>query len=210
MARPLESFFVKLAAEKINDRKTRRIAITGGPGSGKTTILERLTQERPDKLLLVKEASTFFLNQLPLARHYQSQEREIYQSLIYQWQHIREASAALQADGRLLVSDRGTLDGAAYWPGPLEQFLERQGTTLDGELSRYCAVIHLEVPCRDYYESSLHTNRVRKEDWDDAKRLCDREKEIWSRHPELITVSYEEDFQVKQAQVRAHLDRFLH
>ena len=46
---------------------------------------------------------------------------------------------------RILLCDRGTLDGAAYWPGEPEEFFAAIGTSLEAELARYDAVIFFET-----------------------------------------------------------------
>ena len=45
---------------------------------------------------------------------------------------------------RILLCDRGTIDGAAYWPGDSNLFFEEQDSSLDQELSRYDGVIFFE------------------------------------------------------------------
>ena len=44
-----------------------------------------------------------------------------------------------------MLCDRGTVDGLAYWPGP-ESFWDHVATTLEQQLARYDAVIHLRTP----------------------------------------------------------------
>lgn len=40
----------------------------------------------------------------------------------------------------IVLCDRGTIDGLAYWPGTAEGFWSSVGATLDIELARYDAV----------------------------------------------------------------------
>jgi hypothetical protein len=71
----------------------------------------------------------------------------------------RELESTSQAENAAIVlCDRGTVDGAAYWPGP-QSFLDSVGTTLERELSRYDAVIHLRTPPSD--GGYNHTNPLR-------------------------------------------------
>jgi type II restriction enzyme len=49
----------------------------------------------------------------------------------------------------VVLCDRGTLDGAAYWPGPGDLW-SAVGTTLEEQLGRYDAVIHLRPPTTEH------------------------------------------------------------
>jgi len=55
-------------------------------------------------------------------------------------------------DHKILVCDRGTVDGAAYWAGPPEEYFKSLKTTLEAEIKRYDYVIHLESPNGHYYD----------------------------------------------------------
>jgi hypothetical protein len=45
----------------------------------------------------------------------------------------------------IVLCDRGTVDGNAHWIGPSDLF-SSVGTTLDEQIKRYDAVIHLRTP----------------------------------------------------------------
>lgn len=187
----------------------KRIAITGGPGSGKTTVLEFLGAELSQKVYVVKEASTYLTNSLPHGVDFRRDERVAFQSIIYYWQRTREDSALLQANGRLILCDRGTLDGSTYWPKGPAQFFETLRTSHDLELSRYYAVIHLEVANQKEYEEFLFTNSCRHEPWEHAKRLCDMAKSLWSKHPRFQSVKSQTDFFKKRQEVAGLVQEFL-
>jgi hypothetical protein len=53
--------------------------------------------------------------------------------------------AAAGRNAAIILCDRGTVDGAAYWPSP-DDFFAGVRTTLSDELRRYDAVIHLRTP----------------------------------------------------------------
>lgn len=182
--------------------KAKSIVITGGPGSGKTTVLEYLGGEFKERVFLVRKASTYLTNSLPHGVDFRRDERVSFQTIIYYWQRTREDSARLQADARPILCDRGTLDGATYWPLGPQQFYERIRTSREFELSRYTAVVHLEVANREDYEKYLFTNSCRHEPWEQAKALCDQAKAMWSGHPNFHTVKSQNDFSLKQREVR--------
>lgn len=48
----------------------------------------------------------------------------------------------------LVLCDRGTVDGLAYWPGPPEEYWSSLETRQEDELARYDAVIQRHTPGR--------------------------------------------------------------
>ena len=58
----------------------------------------------------------------------------------------RELEATAEGNNAAIVlCDRGTVDGLAYWPG-MEDFWYAVGTSLEEQLQRYQTVIHLRTP----------------------------------------------------------------
>ena len=58
----------------------------------------------------------------------------------------RELEAAAEAlSPAVVLCDRGTVDGEAYWPGPGDLW-SAVGATLPEQLERYGAVIRLRTP----------------------------------------------------------------
>ena len=70
--------------------------------------------------------------------------RRAAQQAIFYVQHELE-SAGDSHNPAIVLCDRGTVDGLAYRPGPAEEFWSSEATTLDEELGRYHAVIHLRT-----------------------------------------------------------------
>ena len=94
----------------------------------------------------------------------------------------------------VLVCDRGTVDGAAYWPGPADLW-SSVGTTLEQQLARYDAVIHLRTPPAD--GGYNHHNPMRIESPASAAAIDSRLAEIWKHHPRRFVVEPSEDFFAK-------------
>ena len=61
----------------------------------------------------------------------------------------------------IVLCDRGTVDGLAYWPGPPGDFWTSTATTMDTELHRYDTVLHLRTPTAD--QGYNHQNPLRTE-----------------------------------------------
>src|SRR3954447_7278310 len=98
----------------------RRVVLTGGPGAGKTVISRRIAAEHPDHFALVPEAATQVYDALQTRWDKLDLEgRRDVQRKIYNLQADHENRTAEAHPGKILLLDRGTIDGAAYWPeGP--------------------------------------------------------------------------------------------
>jgi hypothetical protein len=127
--------------------------LTGGPGAGKTAVLE-----------LVRQSFCQHIKVLP------------------------ETASILLGGG---FPHRGTVDGTAYRPGPGELWAE-VGTSLDEELARYDAVLHLRTP--SVGSGYDHSNPVRVESAAEAARIDERILRAWERHPRRYVVETATDF----------------
>src|SRR6187549_2463966 len=93
-----------------------RIVLTGGPGGGKTTAADMFRREIGERVVIVPEAATIlFQGGFPRSR--QSCALKHAQTAIFHVQRRLEDVQAVQYPNRVLLCDRGTVDGAAYWPG---------------------------------------------------------------------------------------------
>ncbi len=104
-------------------------------------------------------------------------------------------------EGRAAVAlcDRGTIDGAAYWPGDVRELFEGGGASVESELARYATVIHLRVPSAGYN----HDNPVRIESWAEARRIDEAIERAWDAHPRRFFVDETADFLTKLNRVVA-------
>jgi predicted ATPase len=169
----------------------RRIVLTGGPGAGKTAVLELVRQYFCRHVhVLPESASILFRGGFPRSEH--PAGRKAAQRAIFFVQ--RELEAAADGDSPAIVlCDRGTVDGAAYWPGPddLWQSIE---TTREAQLARYDAVIHLHTPPAAGYD---HRNPVRVESAAEALAIDARIARAWDGHPRRHFVESTQDFLAK-------------
>ena len=94
---------------------------------------------------------------------------------------------------RILLCDRGTIDGAAYWPEDAAGFFESVGTTHAAELARYDAVIFFESAAAG--DTPIEGgNPVRIESNEEALDLDRRLRAIWSKHPKFVVVRHNPSF----------------
>ena len=124
----------------------RRIVLTGGPGAGKTVVSRDIAARHPDRFALVPEAATQVYDALQTRwDRLDLDGRRDVQRKIYRLQVDQENRTLAANPGKMLLLDRGTIDGAAYWPEGPEEYWRDLQTTLDAELSRYDKVIWLET-----------------------------------------------------------------
>jgi predicted ATPase len=168
--------------------RPRRIVLTGGPGAGKTAVLELARQALCSHVRMLGEAAgILFHGGFP--RQPSDEARRATQRAIYAVQRELETIGELD-HASLVLCDRGTIDGAAYWRGDGDLF-SAVGTTLDAELRRYDAVIHLRVPDPARYN---HDNPLRVESAAEAAVIDRRLLDLWSRHPRHHVVAATADF----------------
>ena len=169
-----------------------RIVLTGGPGGGKTTAADLYRREIGEDVVIVPEAATIlYLGGFP--RVGDVEVRKATQRAIYQVQLNLEDAQAAHFRSRVLLCDRGTIDGAAYWPGPEEDFFEHIGTTLENELLRYDAVIFFETAAVG--DISIEGgNPARVESNAQAVLIDQKLRKLWSKHPQFVLVPHNKSF----------------
>jgi hypothetical protein len=183
-----------------------RIVLTGGPGAGKTVVTAALAARFPERFARVPEAATQVYGDLQtrwdlldlLGR------REV-QRRIYRLQREQEDRFTREHPGKILLLDRGTIDGAAYWPDGAEDYWRNLGTDHATELARYDTVIWLETAATlGIYDGSA-SNACRFEDPAGAVASGKLLLELWGPHPNLKHVGAFADVADKLAAVREAL-----
>ena len=174
----------------------RFIVLTGGPGAGKTAVLEVARRRLCRHVAVLPEsASVVFGGGFP--RRPSEPARRAAQRAIYHMQRELERMTDEERESPVVLCDRGTLDGVAYWPETAESFWRDLGTSREGELRRYAVVIHLRTPSDG--QGYNHQNPIRIEAAEEAARIDERILGAWEGHPRRIIVDSADDFMVKRA-----------
>ena len=173
----------------------RRVVLTGGPGAGKTAVLELVRRSLCRHVHVLPEAATIvFGGGFP--REDDLICRRAAQRAIYHVQQELEVTGEAHSPA-IILCDRGTIDGLAYWPGAFEDFWSATGTSEQAELARYDCVIHLRPPTEG--EGYNRANPVRTESAASAAEIDDRILRAWSRHPRRYVIEATGDFLDKAA-----------
>lgn len=177
--------------------KPYRLAVTGGPCAAKTTALKVMGEEFGDQILVMPETASLLLDNgfpKPQDLNYSETWLRCFQNSVLQVQRDMEDTyqeMALTKITRLVLCDRGLLDGAAYLGKGLDHFVGLYGLDLDEVYARYDAVIHLETVAAfdpDLYEKLKGTNPARYETAAEAVARDRALQEVWKGHPNWLVV----------------------
>ena len=176
------------------DHEPRLIVVTGGPGAGKTAFLGVAARAFCGHVIALPEsASILWSGGFP--RHPTLPGRFAAQRAIVHVQRELEQIAIEERSACIVLCDRGTLDGLAYWPGDEARFFAELATTRARELARYATVLHLRPPRAGH--GYPHGDPLRIESAIDAAAIDARIEAAWTGHPRRFFVESDDDFVVK-------------
>lgn len=192
---------------KSRNPNVHKIALTGGPGGGKSTAAELFKREYRDFITLVPEVATLlFKGGFPRVESPLILE-SIQASIFHVQLNIEDAYCSLYPNNTLLC-DRGTVDGGAYWPRGADDFFKTMGTTLNDELMSYDAVIFFETAAAGGLDIDLG-NPIRNEDQRRAIEIDLRLKDLWSKHPNFVYIKNEPSFLKKTMEGIKSIDHII-
>ena len=177
---------------QLTQREVKLVVVTGGPGAGKTAVLEMARRSFCKHIAILPEAAGIvFGGGFP--RLGSEAARCASQRAIYYVQRELEALAFGHANEIVVaLCDRGTVDGAAYWPQAQATYWDSLGTQAEAELRRYSAVVHLRTPA--LAQGFDHSNPLRVESAEQAAALDAKIAAAWGGHPRRVEVPSTTDF----------------
>lgn len=193
-----------------------KIAITGGPRSGKSTIVKYLKENLPKYNIIpiiVPELATIIFESgfpfEPLLKRVDDLRQFQVQMILGQLDHEKLfthlAGLMEVPDGykKVLICDRGTIDNLAYIDEKEHtSIFDAINITYENLKKSYDGVIHLETSAvADGYDKT--DNPVRHEDKNEAMQADERTLEVWGKNPTIphFIVSYCDDFDEKSRMV---------
>lgn len=184
----------KNCACNVDLNNAKLIVLTGGPGAGKTAILETLKKMLCHHVLVLPEAASILFGggfwRLKTPVSLRSAQRAIF--------HIQRELEVITLEEKMWargLCDRGSIDGLAYWNTSEDDFFKAFNTTLQKEYDRYQAIIHLRCP--NEKTGYNHQNPLRTETAEEAQIIDNRIKEIWSKHPNYKEIPAHSNFTKK-------------
>ena len=196
-----------------------RVALTGGPCGGKTTCQGKAEKEFGSQILSAPEVASVLLTNLfpspgkdPAAQErwaHSFQESVLPTQLAMEDQFIEMAQ---RSASRLLLTDRGALDGAAYLGKGLDYFLNRFGLDLTTVHDRYDMVVHFETVAKsnpELYMKLKATNLARYENAEEAVQIDQALQEVWESHPNWVLIPSKLSVEEKTHKLLSLLNKYL-
>ena len=189
------------------------LVLTGGPGGGKSTLIEDLRQDPTwaNRFVALPEAVQYtrFVNISPNEKLFQRAIVHLQMGLEDGLDH-----ALGSADSRFIICHRGSLDPLAFWQQrgwPAKEFFEFTGTTLEDHYRRYAAVIHLVTSADGVpWAYTRWPQAHRPEEAEDAICLDQWLQRAWGGHPRYFCIDNEgRDWPAKSKEAREILTRLL-
>lgn len=172
------------------------IVLTGGPGAGKTAVLEMVRRTLCPHVIILSEAASIVFNG-GFRRDSSLPARKGAQRAIYHVQREQERIVEEEKSAAIVLCDRGTLDGLAYWPNSKESFFQELGISSESEMIRYDTVIHLRTPSMEFGYN--HSNPARIEQPFEASEIDRKIAKVWDSHPRRLFIESTKDFTQKAA-----------
>lgn len=185
-----------------------RIAVSGGPGAGKTTLWRTIAKTQRKRVVAVPEVATMLFSHVFPELRSEADRCAVQRAIFEVQRNLEQVYASRLAHDQVLWCDRGTPDGAGYWPHGHAHFFECMQTQWEAELERYDAVLFMESAAVGGL-SIKSSNRTRIEDIETASLLDERLKQVWQAHPRFVHVPHAADFGVKIARAKELAESLL-
>ncbi len=199
----------------------KRIVLTGGPGSGKTTVINNIIKIFSSlgvKVIVVPETATEIITSGIKPFGEDPVDMLAFQELVMKQQLNKEKviddavkmyTTKYPDKDFLIIYDRGTIDNKSYITD--EEFMDvlKKVTNKNNYselLNKYDLVIGL-VGAKEFY--TLENNSARSESPDYALKLGERTLKSWVGHPKLKIVGPKEHMEDKVNEVANYINELL-
>ena len=202
--------------ERIKHRKRQipRIVLVGGQCAGKSKLLNAIQTAWGDRMRYIPEFAGFVCTRFKYKpAHHTRDVQELIQYGFYEcqcWLEFMAEQGATAGNCLAVVSDRGTLDGAAYYMGRLDDWCVSCRTTIEAEYGRYDLVILLGQADEVVYKrrSEEHTERNPSE-YAVARARAEMIYSLWKRHPNVKCIPSFPTWEEKKTAALQEITNFL-
>jgi hypothetical protein len=180
----------------------RLVVLTGGPGAGKTAVLELIKKQLCEHIAILPEAASIVFGG-GFWRMDSVSAKQAAQKAIMSVQKEVENLVLGEHKWSIGLCDRGMPDGLAYWPADEQSFWQAAGMNLQEAYDRYYSVIHLRTPTED--QGYNHQNPLRTESAQQAAIIDEKIYSIWSGHPRYHMVESTSEFLSKAQEAMKYI-----
>ncbi len=171
--------------------KTKLIVITGGPGAGKTAVLELARKQLCEHIAIMPEAASIIFGGGFWRLNSVSAKMASQRAIFYVQQEL-ENLVLNEKNWAVGICDRGTIDGLAYWPSEEAAYWKSLETSQQKQFDKYSLVIHLRTPT-EALGYNLQ-NPIRIETALEAAKIDARIAQVWNPHPNYFQVDSATNF----------------
>lgn len=191
---------------KAKHHETQLVVLTGGPGAGKTAVLELVRKVLCEHVAILPEAASILFGggfwRLDSLTAQMAAQRAIF--------HVQNEMERMVLDEKkwsIGLCDRGSLDGLAYWPGKEDGYFDVLKTSRESEFQKYKAVIHLRTPslARGYN----YQNPIRVESAEVAAQIDEKIYQVWKNHPNYSEIESADDFISKVQKAATRIQTYV-
>ena len=194
----------------------KRIVLTGGPCSGKTTVTSRARQvfvERGYRVIIDNESATDLITGgiSPATMGMYEFQKYCVALQLKKEELCYQAAQEIEGDKVLIFIDGGIFDDMAYvGEDSFRQILKGFDMKLEELNDRYDMVVHLVTSAKGKEEAyTLANNAARYETIDQAREMDDMALRAWDSHPNRVIIGNENEFEVKMIKAIQTVFEFL-
>lgn len=176
--------------------KVKKIVLTGAPSSGKSSALAAIEALNLPHLTLVPESAVVLLKGgFPAPAHDDLEQIRFFQkSILTVQENLEDICARKTPQATHMILDRAKLDGAAFWPPGIEDYLKNFPVHLDEEYEKYDHVLFLEMPKQEFF-GGVH--QARFHNFEQSMESQRRLEKVWGAHSSFKRIAAHEDFNKK-------------
>jgi len=176
----------------MKNKRILKIVLTGGPMAGKSSILCYLKKYFKNKIMVIPEIATsfennFFRDQYFFSKSLNKDLNKLFFSLQSELEFIY-SKVAKKKGINIIVCDRGLFDGAAYYNGSIDEFLDINKSTPDSIYKSYDVVIWLETLVETKNDFVFRHRVLSRKEKNTILKISKNNLKYWKLHPNFYII----------------------